>query len=142
MNIDSIKNGIVIDHITAGLAMEIYHLLGLDSLTCSVAVIKNVSSRKMGKKDIIKIDSDFDIDMNLLGYVDPNATINIIKNGEIVEKRSLSLPEKLVNVLKCKNPRCISSQEQELAHIFNLTDKKSGTYRCLYCEAKAERGAE
>lgn len=142
MNIDSIKNGIVIDHITAGLAMEIYHLLGLDGLTCSVALIKNVSSSKMGKKDIIKIDSDYDIDMDLLGYVDPNATINVIKNGVTVEKRTLALPERLANVIKCKNPRCISSQEQELDHIFTLTDRESGTYRCLYCEAKAERGTE
>lgn len=141
MNIDSIKNGIVIDHITPGLAMEIYQLLGLDSLTCSVALIRNVNSNKMGKKDIIKIDSDYDIDMDLIGYVDPKATINIIKNGKTVEKRSLALPEKLVNVLKCKNPRCISSQEQELEHIFTLTDKDAGVYRCLYCETKAEKGS-
>ena len=139
MNIDSIKCGIVIDHITAGLAMEIYHLLGLDRLTCSVALIKNVPSKKMGKKDIIKIDSDINVDMDLIGFIDPNATINIIKDGKTVEKRTLSLPERLVNVLKCKNPRCISTQEQELDQIFNLTDREKGIYRCLYCETKAER---
>ena len=139
MKVDSIRNGIVIDHINAGRAMEIYKLLGLDSLDCSVALIKNVPSKKMGKKDIIKIDSDISVYMDLIGFIDPNATINIIKDGKTVEKRTLSLPERLVNVLKCKNPRCISTQEQELDQIFNLTDREKGIYRCLYCETKAER---
>lgn len=139
MNIDSIKNGIVIDHITAGRSMQIYRFLGLDALECSVALIKNVNSRKMGKKDIIKIDTEYEVDTAILGFVDPNATISVIKDSKIVEKRTLTLPEKLTGVLRCKNPRCITSTEQELPHIFTLTDKETGTYRCLYCETKAEK---
>lgn len=138
MNIDSIKNGIVIDHITAGKGMEIYKLLGLDSLDCSVALIKNVSSRKMGKKDIIKIDSDFDVDTDILGFVDPDVTVNIIKDGKTAEKKTIALPERLTNVLTCKNPRCISATEQELPQIFKLTDRQRRVYRCLYCETKAK----
>ena len=138
MNIDSVKNGIVIDHITAGQGMRIYNLLGLDSLDCSVALIKNVSSRKMGKKDIIKIDSDFDVDTDILGYVDPDVTVNIIKDGKTVEKKSIALPEKLTGVLTCKNPRCISVTEQELPQIFKLTDRARRVYRCIYCETKAK----
>lgn len=138
MNIDSIKNGIVIDHITAGKGMEIYQLLGLDSLDCSVALIKNVASRKMGKKDIIKIDSDFDVDTDILGFVDPDVTVNIIKDGKTAEKKTIGLPERLTNVLTCKNPRCISVTEQELPQIFKLTDKERRVYRCLYCETKAK----
>ena len=138
MNIDSIKNGIVIDHITAGKGMEIYKLLGLDSLDCSVALIKNVGSRKMGKKDIIKIDSDFDVDTDILGFVDPDVTVNIIKDGKIAEKKTIGLPERLNNVLICKNPRCISATEQELPQIFKLTDRERRVYRCLYCETKAK----
>ena len=138
MNIDSIKNGIVIDHITAGKGMEIYKLLGLDSLDCSVALIKNVSSRKMGKKDIIKIDSDFDVDTDILGFVDPDVTVNIIKDGKTAEKKTIGLPERLTNVLTCKNPRCISATEQELPQIFKLTDKQRRVSRCLYCETKAK----
>lgn len=138
MNIDSIKNGIVIDHITAGRSMEIYRLLGLESLDCSVALIKNVTSRKTGKKDIIKIDSDFDVDTDILGYVDPGVTVNIIKDGKIAEKRTLELPTELTDVLKCKNPRCITSTEQELPHIFRLTDKERRVYRCIYCETKGK----
>ena len=138
MNIDSIKNGIVIDHITAGQGMRIYNLLGLDSLDCSVALIKNVSSRKMGKKDIIKIDSDFDVDTDILGYVDPDVTVNIIKDGKTVEKKSIALPEKLTGVLTCKNPRCISATEKELPQIFKLTDRARRVYRCIYCETKAK----
>ena len=138
MNIDSIKNGIVIDHITAGKGMEIYKLLGLDSLDCSVALIKNVSSRKMGKKDIIKIDSDFDVDTDILRFVDPDVTVNIIKDGKTAEKRTIGLPERLTNVLTCKNPRCISATEQELPQIFKLTDRERRVYRCLYCETKAK----
>ena len=138
MNIDSIKNGIVLDHITAGKGMEIYQLLGRDSLDCSVALIKNVASRKMGKKDIIKIDSDFDVDTDTLGFVDPDVTVNIIKDGKTAEKKTIGLPERLTNVLTCKNPRCISVTEQELPQIFKLTDKERRVYRCLYCETKAK----
>ena len=139
MKIDSIINGIVIDHITAGQGMRIYKLLHLDRLDCSVAIIKNVPSEKMGKKDIIKISETMDLNMDVIGYVDPNATVNIIKDGELAEKKAIHLPEKLVNVISCKNPRCISSTEQELPHVFLLTDRETGTYRCRYCEAKAEK---
>ena len=138
MNIDAIKNGIVIDHITAGRGMEIYRLLHLDSLDCSVAIIKNVTSAKMGKKDIIKIDADLPLDMDILGYVDPGITVDIIRNGELVEKRRMDLPERLTNVIFCKNPRCITSTEQELPHIFRLSDREGRVYRCLYCETKAK----
>ena len=138
MNIDSIHNGIVIDHIAAGRGMQLYKLLQLDKLDCSVAIIKNVNSRKMGKKDIIKVDGKLDINIDAIGYVDPKATVNIIRNGELVEKRDIVLPERLVNVIRCKNPRCISSTEQELDQVFELKDREKGIYRCLYCEAKAE----
>lgn len=137
MKIDSIINGIVIDHISAGKAMTIYKLLGLDALDYRVALITNVSSGKMGKKDIIKIDGDIVVDTDILGYVDPGATVNIIKDEMIVEKKKLELPEKLVNVISCKNPRCITSTEQELPQIFLLTDKEKRVYRCRYCETKA-----
>ena len=139
MNIDSIKNGIVIDHITAGRGMKIYNLLHLDKLDCSVAIIKNGNSGKMGKKDIIKIDADIELNMDILGYVDPNVTINIIRNGELVEKRRAELPTKLTDVLVCKNPRCITTTEQELPHVFTLTDPDARVYRCIYCETKAEK---
>ena len=139
MNIDSIKNGIVIDHITAGRGMKIYNLLHLDELDCSVAIIKNGNSGKMGKKDIIKIDADIELNMDILGYVDPNVTINIIRNGELVEKRRAELPTKLTDVLFCKNPRCITTTEQELPHVFTLTDTDARVYRCIYCETKAEK---
>ncbi len=138
MNIDSIKNGIVIDHITAGCGMKIFGLLGLDDLNCSTAIIKNVQSGKTGKKDIIKIDADIELDLNILGYVDPDITINIIKDGKVAEKKKIGLPETLTNVLYCKNPRCITSTENEIDHVFNLSDKESRTYRCIYCETKAE----
>ncbi len=138
MNIDSIKNGIVIDHITAGLGMTVYHLLKLDELDCAVAIIKNAASRKMGRKDIIKIDADIELNMDILGYVDPGITIDIIKDSVLVEKKSIGLPEKLTNVIKCKNPRCITTTEQELPHIFKLTDREKRIYRCIYCEVKAE----
>jgi len=137
MHIDSIRNGIVIDHVTAGKGMRIYELLGLDKLDCTVAIIKNSNSRKMGKKDIIKIDAEIDVDLDILGYVDPGITINVIKNGVLVEKKTVDLPETLTNVLKCKNPRCITSTEQELKHVFKLTDRENRVYRCLYCETKA-----
>ena len=138
MNIDAIRNGIVIDHITAGRGMEIYRLLHLDSLDCSVAIIKNVTSAKMGKKDIIKIDADLPLDMDILGYVDPGITVDIIRNGELAEKRRMDLPERLTNVIFCKNPRCITSTEQELPHVFRLSDREGRVYRCLYCETKAK----
>jgi len=138
MNIDSIINGIVIDHITAGRGMELYQLLGLDRLDCSVALIKNVHSRKRGKKDIIKIDCDIELNMDILGYVDPGVTIDIIRNGKLVEKRNISMPETITNVIVCKNPRCITSTEQELPQVFRLTDKENHIFRCIYCETKAE----
>lgn len=137
MNIDSIQNGVVIDHITAGLGMRLYELLDLASLDASIALIKNVSSKKMGKKDIIKIDADIPVDLDVIGFVDPDATVNIIKDGILVRKCSIAMPETLTNVIKCKNPRCITSCEQELEHIFKLTDKESKVYRCIYCETKA-----
>ena len=137
MNLDSITNGFVIDHITPGRSMRIYDLLGLDNLDCSVAIIKNVASKKLGKKDIIKIDADIDLDFDVIGYVDPGITINVIRNCERVEKLSVELPEMLTNVIKCKNPRCITTTEQEINHIFKLTDRENGVYRCLYCETKA-----
>ncbi len=138
MKIDSIKNGIVIDHITAGRGMELYRLLRLDELDCSVAIIKNVHSAKMGKKDIIKIDSDIPLDMDILGYIDPGVTVDLIRDGELAEKRKIDLPQRLTNVIFCKNPRCITTVEQELPHIFQLTDRHNRIYRCIYCEAKAK----
>lgn len=137
MNIDSIQNGIVIDHITAGQGMRLYELLGLEKLDCSVAIIKNVVSGKLGKKDIIKIDSDIHVNFDVIGYVDPGATVNIIRDGNLVEKRSIDMPETLTNVIFCKNPRCITSTEQELRHVVKLTDRNNKIYRCLYCETKA-----
>ena len=139
MNIDSINNGIVIDHIQAGKAMELYNYLGLENLECSVAIIKNVRSKKGGKKDIIKIDNDMDVDMDVLGYIDTNITVNIIKDGIIIEKKHMELPEKIVNIIKCQNPRCITSVERELDQVFNLTDKEKRIYRCKYCEMQAKK---
>ena len=139
MNIDGIVSGVVIDHITPGMAMRVYRYLHLDQLDCPVAIIKNVKSSHMGKKDIIKIDdANFDIDLNALGYLDPGSTVNIIRDGKIVEKHHPDLPEKLVNVIHCKNPRCITSVEQELEHVFRLTDRENRVYRCIYCESKAK----
>ena len=138
MNVDSIQNGVVIDHITAGRGMLLYELLGLSELDCSIALIKNGGSKKMGKKDIIKIDADITVNFDVIGYVDPGATVNIIKDGVLVEKKSIEKPETLTNVIKCKNPRCISSCEQELDHVFRLTDKENGVYRCIYCETQAK----
>lgn len=135
MNIDSIQNGVVIDHISAGRGMKIYELLGLNKLNVPVAIIKNVTSGKMGKKDLIKVDADIPINLDVIGFVDPGATVNIIKNGTLTEKRNVPMPETLVNVIKCKNPRCITSTEQELDNMFKLTDKKNVVYRCVYCEA-------
>ena len=138
MNIDSIQNGFVIDHITAGSGMKLYNLLGLDALDVSVAIIKNVSSKIMGKKDIIKIDAVIPLDFDVIGFVDPGATVNVIKDGELVEKKTIDMPKKLVNVIRCKNPRCISTCEQELEQIFVLSDKANKIYRCIYCETKAQ----
>lgn len=137
MNVDSILNGVVIDHIEAGSGMRLYDLLGLDEVDVSVAIIKNVTSRKMGKKDIIKIDGEVPIDFDLIGFVDPEATLNIIKDGKLMEKKRIDMPLELRNVIKCKNPRCITSCEQELPHVFKLTDKENKVYRCIYCETKA-----
>lgn len=137
MNIDSIINGIVIDHIPAGRSMRIYQLLGLDALDCPVAIIKNAVSEQMGKKDIIKIDADIDVNLDIIGFVAPNATVNLIRDGKLVEKKHMALPERLVNVIRCKNPRCITSVEQELKQVFKLTDPEKRVYRCLYCETQA-----
>lgn len=138
MHIDSIKNGVVIDHIKAGKSMEVYHNLELDKLDCTVAIIKNVQSKKMGKKDIIKIDSELSLDLDVLGYIDSDITVNIIKNEVLCEKKKLTLPMQIKDVVKCKNPRCITTTEQDLPHIFKLTDAETKTYRCIYCESKAK----
>ena len=138
MKIDAIKNGLVIDHIHAGRSMDIYHLLGLDACDCTVAMIRNVGSKKMGRKDIIKIDADISLNLDILGFIDPDITVNVIRDEKIVEKRSIGLPERLTDVIKCKNPRCITSIEQELPHVFTLTDREKRVYRCLYCESKAD----
>ncbi len=136
MNIDGIKNGIVIDHITAGKGMQLYRMLELGQLDCCIAVIQNVTSKKTGKKDLIKIDSDsIRINLDVIGFVSPNATVNVIEGGEIVKKEHIALPKRLTNIIRCKNPRCITTTEQEIEHIFELTEK--GEYRCLYCETKA-----
>ena len=137
MNIDPIKNGIVIDHIEAGKGMEVYNFLDLSELECTVALIKNVPSKKTGKKDIIKIDADIELDLDVLGYIAPEVTVNKIKDGKTVDKRRLELPEILKNVIKCKNPRCITSIEQGIEHTFKLVDKENKVYRCIYCESKA-----
>ena len=138
MHIDSIRNGIVLDHIKPGKAMEIYRFLGLDALDCSVAIIQKAPSKKQGRKDIIKIDSEMSLDLNILGFIDPEITVNVIKDGVLVEKKHLHLTKQIKDVLKCKNPRCITSVEQELSHIFVLTDPKKAVYRCMYCETKAK----
>ena len=139
MNIDSIQNGVVLDHIQAGKCMDIYKYLHLDELDCSVAIIKNVRSGRMGKKDIIKIDSPMEVDLDVLGYIDPNITVNIIRDGVRVEKKKLELPERLVNVTHCKNPRCITVAESQLDSIFVLADRENRVYRCAYCEAEKQR---
>ena len=139
LKVDSIEKGIVLDHIKAGKAMQIYKHLKLDNLDCSVAIIKNVKSNKMGAKDIIKINENIDINLDVLGYIDPDITVNIIKDSQTVEKKCLELPEMIVNVAKCKNPRCITSIEQELDHVFKLVDKEERTYRCMYCDHLAAK---
>lgn len=139
LNIGGLKEGVVIDHIKAGGAMEIYNYLGLENLDCSVAIIKNAKSNKMSKKDIIKIEGPITVNLEVLGVLDENITINVIQDNKIVEKKALPLPEVVTNVIKCKNPRCITSIEQELPHRFKLTDKKNRIYRCMYCEQKFSR---
>ncbi|HPZ00179.1 MAG TPA: aspartate carbamoyltransferase regulatory subunit [Clostridiales bacterium] len=138
MIIGSIVNGLVIDHIPAGKAMALYHYMGLDELTSEVAIIKNATSRKMGKKDIIKVNEVIDVDYDILGYIDSNITVNIIKDGVRTEKMHPTLPETITNVIRCKNPRCITSVEQDLPHVFKLTDRDKGIYRCIYCESRAK----
>ena len=138
MIIGQIKDGIVIDHITAGHGMTLYNFLGLDKLDCQVALIKNADSVKMGKKDIIKIDRVIDINMDALGYLDPGVTVNIIKDGKLAKRQNIEIPDRIENVIKCKNPRCITTVEQELPHIFTLRDRENRVYRCLYCESKAK----
>ena len=126
----------MIDHIEAGKSMQLYKVLNLDNLDCSVAIIKNVSSKKMGKKDIIKIDEEIDVDLDVLGYIDPNITVNIIKDGVRIKKFNLELPERVTNVISCKNPRCITSVERGIDQVFKLTDRENRIYRCIYCESK------
>jgi len=138
MKIDSITNGIVIDHITAGCGMKLFELLGLGEIDAPVAFIKNAVSVRKGKKDIIKIDGNMPVNLDAIGYVDPTATINIIKEGKLIEKHVIGTPKQLKNVIHCKNPRCITQTEQELDHVFYLADEETKTYRCLYCETKAK----
>ncbi len=135
MKIESIENGIVLDHITAGKVLQVYHDLELDKLDCSIGILQNVRSSKMGKKDILKIHQEYDINLDVLGYIDPNITVSIIKDGQTIEKKKLALPKKLINVKKCKNPRCITSIEPTVPQIFKLTDEENRVYRCIYCEA-------
>ena len=139
MIIGQIKDGIVLDHITAGNSMNIYHVLNLDKLDCTVALIKNADSPKMGKKDIIKIGTLMDINLDVLGYLDPGITVNIIRDGKVAEQRHVALPQRVVDVIKCKNPRCITSVEREIVHEFKLTDPVKKVYRCIYCEQAAQR---
>ena len=139
MIIGQIKDGIVLDHITAGKAMDIYNVLKLSDLDCSVALIKNASSEKLGKKDIIKIGTLLDLDLDVLGYLDPGITVNVIRDSQVAERRKVALPERVVGVIKCKNPRCITSVEQEIVHEFKLTDSVKKTYRCIYCEHEAKK---
>ena len=139
MHIDSIQNGIVLDHIQAGKSMDIYKYLHLDELDCSVAIIKNVRSDHMGKKDIIKIDSPMEVDFDVLGYIDSNITVNVIRDGRLVEKKHVELPKKLVNIIHCKNPRCITVSEPQLDAIFLLSDPEKHTYRCAYCDTPKDK---
>lgn len=136
MNIDGVNTGVVLDHIKAGKSMQIYKLLGLGKLDCCVAIIQNADSEKYGKKDIIKVDGNISLDFDILGYIDSNITVNIVKNGELKKKVHLDLPERLSDVIKCKNPRCITSIEQEIPHKFKLVDRKKKVYRCIYCDAE------
>lgn len=140
LNISGIHEGFVLDHIQAGMSMQIYHDLKLDELDCTVAIIKNAKSQKMGKKDIIKVECPIDaLDLDILGFIDHHITVNVIKNDEKIEKKRLELPREVHNVISCKNPRCITSIEQELEQIFVLTDPEHEVYRCKYCETKFKR---
>lgn len=139
MNVDAIRDGIVIDHIAAGSGMKLYRLLGLEGLDVPVAMITNAPSARLGRKDIIKIDADIPVDVNVVGYVDPGATVNVIREGRLVEKKQIEIPETLVNVITCRNPRCITSCEQELDQVFRLADRAGREYRCAYCETRAGR---
>lgn len=139
MIIGTIVDGLVIDHIPAGRAMELYHYLGLDRLQCEVAIIKNATSGKLGRKDIIKVGEVIDLDQDILGFISPNITVNVIRNGEKVDKMHPELPEKISDVIRCRNPRCITSIEQELRQVFKLTDRETATYRCIYCDTKAPK---
>lgn len=139
MNIDGVARGLVLDHIEAGRSMEIYRVLGLDKLDCCVAIIKNARSSKTGRKDIMKIEDRIDLDLDALGFIDPNITVNIVDGGKIVEKKQMKLPQEITNVIRCTNPRCITSVEQELPHVFELTDERNGIYRCKYCEQIFDR---
>ena len=134
MNIDGVNTGVVLDHIEAGKGWEIYNLLGLDKVDCTVAIIQRVNSTKYGKKDIIKVDGDVDLDLDILGYFDTKMTVNIVKDHKLVEKVKLKLPQTLTGVIECKNPRCITSQEQEIVHKFRLSDPENQKYRCIYCD--------
>ena len=140
MIIGQIKDGIVLDHITAGRGMEIYNILGLDKLDCTVAIVKNADSVKMGEKDIIKIATKLDLDLDVLGYIDPGITVNHIEDGKRAKQEKLSLPKTVTDIIKCKNPRCITSCEQELKHEFRLVNAEKQTYRCIYCDSEVSRG--
>lgn len=142
MIIGQIRDGIVLDHITAGNGIRIYDILGLGKLDCTVAMIKNADSSKMGKKDIIKVGQVIDLDFAVLGYIDPGITVNIIRDGKLLKREHLSLPERVTGIIKCKNPRCITSCEQELEQEFRLTDRENKVYRCVYCDSEATRDAE
>lgn len=139
LSVDSIERGVVIDHIQAGKAMKIYRHLGLDKLDCSIAIIKNVKSNRMGKKDIIKIEDRIDLDLDVLGFIDPDITVNLIDDGVIISKSNITTPERITNVIQCRNPRCITSVERELPHIFILADRERRVYRCAYCEQAADQ---
>lgn len=139
MIIGKIQDGIVLDHIKAGQGMALYEMLGLDKLDCQVALIQNAESQKLGKKDILKIDQLIDLNVDIVGYVDPGITVNIIKGGELAKRTHVDMPDEIRGIVKCKNPRCITTAEQELPQVFRLTDRERGVYRCIYCESKIEK---
>ncbi len=138
MNVESIKNGIVIDHIAEGRAMQIYTMLGFDKLSCPVALLMNVASERIGKKDIIKIDGEVELDLAVIGYISPDSTVNFIRDGKVVEKRHIAPPDELCDVIKCKNPRCITGSERDIKHVFLLVNREKLEYRCKYCESMAK----
>ena len=138
MIIGKIEDGIVLDHIKAGQGMKLYNILGLDKLDCEVALIQNANSEKLGRKDILKIDKLIDVNLDAVGYVDPGITVNVIRGGKLAKRSHLEAPEEVVGIIKCKNPRCITTIEQELPQVFQLTDRENRVYRCKYCESKAE----